>query len=79
MTRAGSTSGRISGDLNPIADPQGEPGACDASGLGPGELREFLSADRVVVPADPVFKERLRRKLWRMIRLRSGRGEDRSA
>ena len=28
------------------------------------ELREFLDADRLVVRADPAFKERLRRKLW---------------
>ena len=32
------------------------------------ELREFLSADRMEVPTDPLFKERLRRKLWRMLR-----------
>ena len=31
------------------------------------ELREFLSADRMEVPTDPLFKERLRRKLWRML------------
>jgi hypothetical protein len=31
------------------------------------ELREFLSADRMDVPTDPLFKERLRRKLWRML------------
>jgi hypothetical protein len=34
------------------------------------ELREFLEADRVAVPADPAFKERLRRRLWEIVRLR---------
>jgi hypothetical protein len=34
------------------------------------ELREFLDADRVVVRADPAFKERLRRKLWSIVRFR---------
>ena len=68
MTRAASTSGRISGDRDRIADPQGGPGTCDVPGLDPGELREFLAADRAGVPADPVFKERLRGKLWSMIR-----------
>ena len=32
------------------------------------ELREFLSADLFDVPADPVFKEGLREKLWEAIR-----------
>ena len=36
------------------------------------ELREFLSADLMEVPTDPVFKERLRRELWRMLRRRWG-------
>jgi len=31
------------------------------------ELREFLDADRLVVRADPAFKERLRRKLWAIV------------
>ncbi len=31
------------------------------------ELREFLEADLVDVRADPVFKERLRRRLWEMV------------
>ena len=37
------------------------------------ELREFLEADRLDVPADPQFKERLREKLWAMVSLRAGR------
>ena len=34
------------------------------------ELREFLEADGLDVPADPEFKERLRQTLWEMVRLR---------
>ena len=37
------------------------------------ELREFLEADRLDVPADPKFKERLREKLWALVSLRAGR------
>ena len=37
------------------------------------ELREFLEADHLDVRADPRFKERLRRKLWEIVRLRSGK------
>jgi hypothetical protein len=38
------------------------------------ELREFLEADLHPVPADPEFKERLRRRLWELVRARQGRG-----
>jgi len=31
------------------------------------ELREFLEANRNPVPADPIFKERLREKLWKLL------------
>lgn len=37
------------------------------------ELREFLEGDHLDVRADPEFKERLRRKLWDMVRARAGR------
>ncbi len=37
------------------------------------ELREFLEADRLDVRANPRFKERLRRKLWEIVRLRSAK------
>ena len=37
------------------------------------ELREFLEADVRDVKADPDFKERLRRRLWEIVRL--GRDE----
>lgn len=36
------------------------------------ELREFLEADGLDVGADPAFKERLRRRLWRLVRERLG-------
>lgn len=36
------------------------------------ELREFLEADRLDVEADPLFRERLRRKLWALVRERFG-------
>ena len=35
------------------------------------ELREFLSADFLDVPADPAFKAQLREKLRRLIRSRA--------
>ena len=34
------------------------------------ELREFLEADHLDVRADPVFKERLRDKLWDLLQSR---------
>lgn len=34
------------------------------------ELREFLEGDLVEVRADPEFKERLRQKLWQMLRVK---------
>lgn len=37
-----------------------------------GELREFLAGDLLESGADPVFKERLREKLWRLVRSRYG-------
>lgn len=36
------------------------------------ELREFLEADTAGELADPEFKERLRAKLWEMVRRRAG-------
>ena len=32
------------------------------------ELQEFLEGDHLEVSADPAFKERLRRKLWEIVR-----------
>lgn len=40
--------------------------------VDPAELREFLAGDLFEVEADPVFKERLRQKLWRLVRVRYG-------
>ncbi len=31
------------------------------------ELQEFLEADRYPIEADPLFKEQLREKLWRLL------------
>ena len=31
------------------------------------ELQEFLEADRHPIAADPLFKEELRRKLWKLL------------
>lgn len=31
------------------------------------ELREFLQGDLLDVPVDPRFKERLKRKLWKLV------------
>ena len=42
------------------------------------ELRDFLDADDVEVDADPLFRERLRRKLWTIVRDRFGGGDGRS-
>lgn len=33
-----------------------------------GEFREFLAADDNPPEADPLFRERLRRRLWTMLR-----------
>lgn len=52
------------------------PGAPDEADIDPAELREFLAADLLDVQADPVFKERLRMKLWRLVRVRYGDGRD---
>jgi len=37
------------------------------------ELREFLEADLVDVPVDPQFKERLRERLWDLVKNRTSR------
>jgi len=44
--------------------------------VDPAELREFLAGDLFEVQADPVFKERLRQKLWRLVRVRYGGERD---
>lgn len=42
------------------------------------ELRDFLEADHLDVDADPLFRERLRRKLWSIVRDRFGGGDGES-
>ena len=42
----------------------------DAGEFDMEELREFLEGDAGEPPADPEFRERLRRRLWRMVRIR---------
>jgi hypothetical protein len=37
-------------------------------GFDPAEFAEFLEADDSSMPADPAFKERLRHRLWGMVR-----------
>ncbi len=36
------------------------------------ELEEFLAADHLETSADPLFRERLRQKLWEIVRSRFG-------
>lgn len=37
-------------------------------GFDPAEFADFLEADDSPMPADPAFKERLRQRLWAMVR-----------
>ena len=55
------------------AKPQEPPMDEGAMDFTMDELREFLEADVRGVQADPEFKERLRRRLWEIVRL--GRDE----
>jgi len=63
-------SGEATGDAWRIPNPD------EAADFDSSELRDFLAADLLDVQADPVFKERLRQKLWRLVRLRYGDGAD---
>jgi hypothetical protein len=36
--------------------------------IDPDELTEFLAGEPLECEADPIFKERLREKLWRIVR-----------
>jgi hypothetical protein len=51
----------------------------DLTDFDPDELREFLAADMVADPADPEFRERLRRMLHKLVRERYGDGSDSGA
>jgi hypothetical protein len=44
-----------------------------ANEVAPDELREFAEAGQQPAGADPGFEERLRQKLWRLLRQRLGR------
>jgi hypothetical protein len=44
----------------------------NATEINPDELREFLEADLLGSQADPEFKERLRRRLWALVRAKYG-------
>jgi hypothetical protein len=49
--------------------PDGESHDLDPTdGFDPAEFAEFLEADDSPAPADPAFKERLRQRLWGMVR-----------
>ncbi|HTY17828.1 MAG TPA: hypothetical protein VMH82_08885 [Myxococcota bacterium] len=55
------------------ADQRSEAGISRASGpsepsFDPTEFAEFLEADDAPIPVDPAFKERLRQRLWTMVR-----------
>ena len=39
-----------------------------SEGFDPAEFADFLEADDSPMPADPAFKERLRQRLWGMVR-----------
>lgn len=41
------------------------------------ELRDFALAAETPAEADPAFEEKLRERLWRMLRRRLGLGRDR--
>jgi hypothetical protein len=61
-TRPGLRGPTVLGSTSemPIADEE-------IAGISAAELREFLEADDLEVPADPDFKERLRRRLWELV------------
>jgi hypothetical protein len=51
----------------------------DPTEVDPEELRDFMSADLIDIHADPTFKERLRSRLWKIVRMQSdpeSSGED---
>lgn len=70
-TRADETADRATSETDEM-ETQGaaERGAVDGfdDDFSSAELQEFLDADRYDVPADPVFKERLRETLWQMVK-----------
>ena len=53
-----------------IADEATMDESIDSIEYSPEELREFLAADLAEVHADPRFKERLRVRLWDLLKSR---------
>lgn len=75
MGRAFAGGRRGSGGLDPggiaLGGKPGEDAVPDGTSEATlEELEEFLEADRVEVRANPEFKERLRERLWEIVRLR---------
>ena len=67
----GGRSGRLYPGGYVLGGKPGEDAVGDApAGATLEELEEFLEADHVEVRADPAFKERLREKLWEIVRQR---------
>ena len=86
MQRRGDVGGRVTHALRGGRSP-GPDGVTESDWqdilekpmeFDPDELREFLAADMMDVPVAPGFKERLRRKLWQVVKLRYGRGASRT-
>jgi len=44
------------------------PSVLNDPGFDPAEFAEFLEAEEGPLPVDPAFKERLRQRLWTMVR-----------
>lgn len=65
---AGITSGSEPGTAAAAAGDE----VAESANFTNEELREFLEADTAGELADPEFKERLRAKLWEMVRRRAG-------
>ena len=55
------------GPTRPVAS-ESTPAPIDGVDVDPDELREFLEADTLGAQADPIFKDRLRQQLWRIVR-----------
>jgi hypothetical protein len=74
---------RAAGAREPVRTGDAQPSGWMLPGVAPedldpdsDELREFLAADLLPAEADPVFKERLRLRLWRLVQARYGRRTD---
>ena len=54
-------------DAEALAGVDGGGAAVLEDGFSDAELMEFMAADVDPVPADPVFRDRLREQLWEMV------------